>query len=174
MGTGDSPTPPPSRTTRDKAVAATLVALQLILLLILAFPQPHWTPPPLVRWTGVLLITIGLLTMAATATTLRRGLTPSPLPNAHAELRTTGPYRFVRHPMYTGLLTTALGWTLTTPSLIRAGALLALTALLTTKARWEEIHLTSRFPSYATYADQVPRLIPTLRPRRRNPNDDPT
>ncbi|CAL9538543.1 hypothetical protein SUDANB95_04145 [Actinosynnema sp. ALI-1.44] len=110
--------------------------------------------------------------MTATAATLRRGLTPSPLPNAHAKLRTTGPYSYVRHPMYTGLLTTALGWTLTTPSLLRAGALIALTALLTTKARWEETHLTSRFPSYPTYADQVPRLIPKLRPHRPDPTDE--
>ncbi|MEU7524626.1 isoprenylcysteine carboxylmethyltransferase family protein [Saccharothrix sp. NPDC042600] len=171
--TPDTPSPPPSRTPRDKAIAATLVALQLALLLVLAFPQPAWTPPPLLRWTGILLITAGLLTMIATAATLRRGLTPSPLPNAHAKLRTTGPYRYVRHPMYTGLLATALGWTLTTPSPLRAGTLLALTALLTTKARWEETHLTKHFPAYKPYTHQVPRLLPTLTPHRPTPPNKP-
>ncbi|GAA3458648.1 isoprenylcysteine carboxylmethyltransferase family protein [Saccharothrix longispora] len=142
-----------------------LVAAQFALLVILAVPQPRWASPPPLRWTGLVLVALGLVVMAATAATLRRGLTPSPLPNDHAVLRTTGPYRFVRHPMYTGLLITALGWTLASPGPVRACALLALAVLLGVKARWEETRLVRRFPDYPAYARRVPRLVPGFRPR---------
>ncbi|MDR6591837.1 methyltransferase family protein [Saccharothrix longispora] len=178
MGTGEPPDaphptppgpapagPPQPGAARDRTVAVSLVAAQFALLVILAVPQPRWASPPPLRWTGLVLVALGLVVMAATAATLRRGLTPSPLPNDHAVLRTTGPYRFVRHPMYTGLLITALGWTLASPGPVRACALLALAVLLGVKARWEETRLVRRFPDYPAYARRVPRLVPGFRPR---------
>ena len=44
--------------------------------------------------------------MVIGATGLGRGLTATPLPNAHAQLRTGGLYRYARHPIYSGLLPT--------------------------------------------------------------------
>ncbi len=49
--------------------------------------------------------------MVVAATALGRGLTAAPLPNSHAELRTGGLYRFVRHPIYSGLLLFAVART---------------------------------------------------------------
>ncbi|MDP2288133.1 MAG: methyltransferase [Actinomycetota bacterium] len=97
-----------------------------------------------------------------TAWLLVLGLTAAPLPNSHAELRTGGLYRFVRHPIYGGLLLLAIALTLASASSWTTMACVALVALINAQARWEERRLTERFPAYAAYADCTPRFIPGL------------
>jgi len=94
------------------------------------------------------------------ATGLGRGLTATPLPNAHAQLRTGGLYRYARHPIYSGLLLTMASITVASGSGFRLLALGALVLLLTVKARWEETHLIQRFAGYADYAARTPRFVP--------------
>jgi protein-S-isoprenylcysteine O-methyltransferase Ste14 len=96
------------------------------------------------------------------ARTLGRGLTPFPKPAAGGALVETGPFRHVRHPIYTGGLLFFLGW-----SLYAGPVALALTAVLgvlwALKARVEERHLAARYPGYAGYAARVRRrLVPGL------------
>jgi protein-S-isoprenylcysteine O-methyltransferase Ste14 len=98
--------------------------------------------------------------MVVAGTALGRGLTATPLPNEHAQLRTTGLYRFVRHPIYTGLLLTSAAFTAGTGSVTRLAVLALLVLLLTMKARWEEVRLARRFDGYAAYAAMTPRFVP--------------
>lgn len=74
----------------------------------------------------------------------------------------TGPYRFVRHPIYTGLLAAALTTTIAqaTPTAI-AGWLIIVLGLWV-KARAEERFLTIELEpeSYANYRRRVPMLLP--------------
>jgi protein-S-isoprenylcysteine O-methyltransferase Ste14 len=74
----------------------------------------------------------------------------------------TGPYRFVRHPIYTGLLAAALTTTIAqaTPTAI-AGWLVILCGLWL-KARTEERFLTVELEpeAYASYRRRVPMLLP--------------
>lgn len=91
--------------------------------------------------------------------------TATPLPNAHARLRTTGLYRFVRHPIYSGLLLAATAFTVGTGSVTRVVVLVLLVLLLTVKARWEEPRLSRRFEGHAAYASRTPRFVP-VRPHR--------
>ncbi len=72
-----------------------------------------------------------------------------------------GPYRFVRHPFYLGLLLMLGGALVATRSL--AGAALFLPAFLITvaRARREEHNLELRYGSrYTEYRDRVPFLFP--------------
>jgi protein-S-isoprenylcysteine O-methyltransferase Ste14 len=108
---------------------------------------------------------VGLAVMVIGATGLGRGLTATPLPNAHAQLRTGGPYRFVRHPIYSGLLLTMASIAVTSGSWFQLLTLGALVLLLTVKARWEEDRLARRFEGYAGYASRTPRFVP-VRMRR--------
>ena len=103
---------------------------------------------------------VGLAVMVIAATGLGRGLTATPLPNAHATLRTGGLYRFVRHPIYSGLLLMMASITLASGSGFRLLTLGVLVVLLTVKARWEEARLAQRFEGYADYAARTPRFIP--------------
>ena len=79
------------------------------------------------------------------------------------ELVTRGPYRFVRHPIYTGVL---FAFTGTTLALGRVGNLFAITVMLAIfvhKIRLEEKLLDQHFGSkYADYRKSAKTLIPLV------------
>ncbi|HJP88150.1 MAG TPA: isoprenylcysteine carboxylmethyltransferase family protein [Candidatus Limnocylindrales bacterium] len=83
-----------------------------------------------------------------------------PLPPGQGRLVESGPYRFVRHPIYTGLILGALGLAINIPwaGTFIASALLAL--VLDLKRRREEIWLTQRYPEYAAYKTRTKALMP--------------
>jgi len=74
----------------------------------------------------------------------------------------TGPYGFVRHPIYTGLITAVLvtGATEATLTALLGAVIIALSLWL--KARAEERFLAAElgFHAYDSYRRRVPMLIP--------------
>ena len=77
------------------------------------------------------------------------------------ELVRRGPYRFVRHPIYSGLLLAAAGTVLALlPTLQGVAFLLLLAAALKIKSLIEERVLCAQFPEYAQYKREVNSLIP--------------
>ncbi|MGV8978859.1 MAG: methyltransferase family protein [Cellulomonas sp.] len=146
----------------DPVVARLLVAAQgvLLVLLVVVPRRGGWPVPGVLAVLCGALVAVGLAIMLAAGTTLGRGLTATPLPNARAELRTTGLYGVVRHPIYSGLLLAAAAFTVGTGSATRLAVLLLLVALLTMKARWEEVRLARRFDGYAAYAARTRRFVP--------------
>jgi len=64
----------------------------------------------------------------------------------HARLVTKGPYKFVRHPMYTGGTLIALAWVGDDFSVLRLIAAVVLLADFVVKLRYEETLLAARFP----------------------------
>jgi protein-S-isoprenylcysteine O-methyltransferase Ste14 len=143
------------------------VAGQVVLLVALvlvptgtAWPMPGWL------WAVALaLIAAGLAGVLAASLVLGRALTPTPVPNGRGGLRTGGLYRYVRHPIYTGVLAVVLGITLGSRQWVGLALGLATVGFFTVKARWEEARLTETFPGYADYAAATPRFVPFL-PRR--------
>ncbi|MGH2908630.1 MAG: methyltransferase family protein [Solirubrobacteraceae bacterium] len=78
------------------------------------------------------------------------------------ELITTGPYRLIRHPIYTGLLLGMFGTALAT-DLIGLIVAAALSGLFYYSATVEERNLTAAFPSaYPAYRETTKMLIPYL------------
>ena len=106
--------------------------------------------------TAVLLGAAGVALAVPSVFSLGRSITPLPRPRQHADLKQSGPYAKVRHPIYGGLLLIALSWSLLTSpwALVPSGALGIFFAL---KARLEERWLIERFPEYADYARRVRR-----------------
>jgi protein-S-isoprenylcysteine O-methyltransferase Ste14 len=138
------------------------VAAQAALIVALAFvpsadhyPTAGWlgTAANIMFWTGVAL--------AVTASAfLGRSLTATPVPTAGATLKTTGPYRWVRHPIYTGVVLIVVAMAVRSGNVLGL-ALGALTvAFFHRKAAWEEQRLVERFENYAGYAERTPRFIP--------------
>jgi len=81
---------------------------------------------------------------------------------AEPELVTSGPYRFVRHPIYSGLLAGVLGTALTT-NLIGLIIVAVLVAYFHYCASVEEKNLTATFPAaYPAYRANTKMLIPFI------------
>jgi protein-S-isoprenylcysteine O-methyltransferase Ste14 len=147
------------------------MALNLFGAIILYVVRPEWmawgsfdAPTP-VRWVGVIL---GVLTIPAVHWVLRtlgRNVSETVLTKPHHELVTTGPYRWIRHPLYTTGLALFLALGLMAGSwfvLLAAGIVLVLLRWLVIPR--EEQALLARFGGrYRDYMAKTGRLVPRWR-----------
>jgi protein-S-isoprenylcysteine O-methyltransferase Ste14 len=104
----------------------------------------------------------GLWLAASAVGTLGRSVSPFPKPTAASELKESGVYARVRHPIYGGILLLSLAWSLALSpwALIPTGAL---AVALVSKSRLEERWLLDRHPAYADYRARVRgRFVPYL------------
>lgn len=154
---------PDSSDRRDRVVAWAILAVQLILLAaVFLLPRGStWSVPAWVSAGAAVLATVGLVVVVVGLVQLGRSVTPLPIPVTGGKLRTTGLYRWVRHPVYSGLMALAVGSAIPSGSVAVAVAAVALVAWLRFKAGWEEPRLARRYSGYAAYAARTPRFIPS-------------
>lgn len=141
------------------------VAVQAVLLLLLFIAPPMggpWPYPDGFRLVGWACIAVGTMTLGWSAWNLGRSLTPFPRPVDDGRLVTTGAYRFVRHPIYSGVLVIALGLALLTMSPLRLAIAGVLFVFFNLKARREERWLEEKYADYAAYRKRVKRFIPWI------------
>ncbi|NIR50984.1 isoprenylcysteine carboxylmethyltransferase family protein [candidate division KSB1 bacterium] len=82
-------------------------------------------------------------------------------------LVTSGIYRYMRHPQYTGIFLFTLGWILHWPSVITLSMWPILVAAYVWLARREEKFAVEEFgDTYRRYADNTPRFFPRVWPVR--------
>ena len=153
-----------SHAKRDTVIAWIFVAIQFALLAVMVFyPRDvAWIPTSLMRTVGMGFMAVGVGMGLWAAVYLGRGLTASPLPNGSTDLVMRGPYRFIRHPMYTSVILLGIGMTIRSGSWIVAVAFVALVALFAVKSRWEELHLADTFPGYERYMASTGRFVPRI------------
>jgi protein-S-isoprenylcysteine O-methyltransferase Ste14 len=73
-----------------------------------------------------------------------------------------GPYRFIRHPMYTAILVTCWPLVLGHFDYIRLICVIGLTIVLIVKLHIEEQYLTQAFGAYREYTGTSKKLIPFI------------
>jgi protein-S-isoprenylcysteine O-methyltransferase Ste14 len=157
--------PPPSNR-GHQLVAWGFVAVQVLLIagVILVPRGSQWPLSPALQWVGWIAMIAGIGIGLWAARYLGRGLTASPLPNGAVTLVTAGPYRYMRHPMYTAVMLIVSGVALRSGSWMVVALTVGLGALFWVKSAWEEQRLAETFPGYPAYQQAVPRFIPL--PRR--------
>jgi protein-S-isoprenylcysteine O-methyltransferase Ste14 len=142
-----------------------LVIAQFALLIILVLLPWRTTSAPAVI-AGLVLIAAGGVLGLAAGLHLGRALTPTPVPVVGAGLRTDGVYRFVRHPIYSGVLIGVLGFLVAVGSVsswICGGVILVFFLL---KSRWEDRLLHEQYgDDWRQWAAATGKLVP--RPARR-------
>jgi protein-S-isoprenylcysteine O-methyltransferase Ste14 len=141
------------------------------LLFILIFLVPL-VIPKLVEWPepwdviglglGIILLGLGGLLAMAGVLSLGENLTAVPYPKEKATLVESGAYRYVRHPIYSGILVGSLGWGLLTNSLLALLFTLVLFLLFDVKSRREEQWLAEKYANYTAYQARVRKLIPLI------------
>lgn len=134
-----------------------LVVCQFILSAVLVLTVDWWPFPistALLCSPGGLLVAWALYEMGPTKTRIH------PMPSESTQLVTTGPYRLVRHPMYSGLLWFTAALLISPPSLWRPLVWLLLLVVLVAKSRAEDLAMRRQFSDYRVYAAQVGGLIP--------------
>lgn len=143
-----------------------MLQIPLIVLLAIGPRTFHGWPPwrfpdgPIVSVAAGLLLVTGLALLVWGTLSLGSSLTPLPHPKEGARLRETGPYRFVRHPMYGGVLLLAFGWALRVHGWLTLGYVVLAIFLLEVKVRREERWLTETYPDYDAYRKRVRKFIP--------------
>jgi protein-S-isoprenylcysteine O-methyltransferase Ste14 len=147
-----------------------LVAVQVVLLVaVVVVPNAdHWPTPAWVLAASSVLTVGGMIVVVVSVLWLGRSITPNPEPRASATLQTGGPFRWVRHPVYSGVLLLVTGVALRTGNVVAFVVAVVTVVFFHAKARWEEGRLAATYPEYAAYAARTPRFVPRLRrPRPR-------
>jgi protein-S-isoprenylcysteine O-methyltransferase Ste14 len=143
-------------------------ALFIVFVLLPRRPAAALDPEQLtallsLRVAGVILVLAGLVIAFAAVRALGRSLTPLPYPRDDAALVEHGPFKLVRHPIYSGVIFAAFGLAAFWVSWPHAACAAVLLAFFAGKSRREERWLAARFPTYADYAKRVRhRLIPGI------------
>ncbi|WP_043262784.1 isoprenylcysteine carboxylmethyltransferase family protein [Streptomyces sp. CT34] len=91
-----------------------------------------------------------------------------PLVKEHHQLRTDGPYRLVRHPIYTGFLGLVVGGMLACGFGVWVAFLVIAVPWVLRRVHVEDGLMAGQFgAAYELYRTRVPALIPWTRPARR-------
>ena len=85
-----------------------------------------------------------------------------PTPKSWGVLITTGPYRLIRHPMYTSVMLGAASLALMADPLLGWSAWTALALVLLVKSILEERWLREAHPAYSSYIIESKRFIPWI------------
>jgi protein-S-isoprenylcysteine O-methyltransferase len=120
--------------------------------------------PSVVGIVGLVAIVAGLIIRAYAIVTLRHFFTVNVTVRDDHRLIRSGPYRFVRHPSYTGSLLSFYGLALAVENVWAATILIVpITVAFLIRIRVEEAVLRNAFPSeYPEYERSTSRLVPFL------------
>ncbi len=123
-----------------------------------------WPHSLLAYGIGLALLVAGLTFAVWARVHLGRNWSGSVTVKAGHELIRSGPYAYVRHPIYTGLITAVFGTAISSGTVRAALGLVIITLSLVRKLRTEEAFMRDTFPGeYQRYCAQVPALIPFTR-----------
>ena len=156
---------------RNNSRGEYLVLLQGALLIGFVILPVYQLPGLKIQSTQLLAITwivASILVLSALIFILKglidlgKNLTPLPYPIENGELVQTGIYGIVRHPLYSGLILAALGWTIFQMSISHLIATAILLIFFDIKARREETWLLEKYPDYSDYRQRVKKLIPGI------------
>ncbi len=142
-----------------RVLSYAFVGIQFVCLGLIVFTGPWLAKTPvlfLMEMCGGFLGVWALLTMKL------RHLSALPEVKPKSPLQTEGPYRWIRHPMYTALLLLTLALVIEEFSPLRGVVWCVLVVDLYLKLQYEEGLLLKAFPDYRDYQTRTHKLIPWI------------
>jgi protein-S-isoprenylcysteine O-methyltransferase Ste14 len=122
------------------------------------FPLPSW-----VRWLGAVVALIGMVLEFSTQLHLGRNYSTTLHISEEQTLVTTGPYRTIRHPMYTALFTVGIGLGLLSTSWYFLLPFLVTGIVVAFRVKREEEAMIEKFgDEYIRYMGKTGRFFPPI------------
>jgi protein-S-isoprenylcysteine O-methyltransferase Ste14 len=117
---------------------------------------------PLLRWSGVVLVFLGMAITLGSQAAMGRSWRADVDPDATTELVTSGPFRYVRNPVFSGSAVTVVGLAFVVPNVVSLLMLVAFLAGLEIQVRLVEEPYLMRVhgDAYRTYAARTGRFVP--------------
>ena len=140
-------------------ISILLVVVQLVSLGIIFFTGPVIPQALLLKTVFIGGVLLGLWSFWEMRKSKLQA-TPDVAPGS--KLIKSGPYRYIRHPMYTGLLLITISILVSYFSPLRLIAAVILTVDLLIKIQYEEKLLNKYFKEYGRYLKHTWRLIPFI------------
>jgi protein-S-isoprenylcysteine O-methyltransferase Ste14 len=151
-----------TRWTRFAGIRLGIFLIVLLLLHVKAFKTHAATNDPWLEGIGLAVFLLGLALAVWARVYLGRNWGMPMTQKVDPELVTTGPYRKVRHPIYSGIILAMIG-TMIAVSLYWLVAVVVLGGYFIYSATAEERYMAERFPdSYPEYKRSTKMLIPFI------------
>ena len=109
---------------------------------------------------GAITTILGGILLAMAIIQLNTNLSPYPSPKSSASLVKTGLYKFIRHPIYTGIILLLSGYAFYDSSGFKLLVASLLTILFYFKSQYEEKKLSSHYNDYLEYKKTTGRFFP--------------
>lgn len=140
------------------------VLIQFIIFIVYTFDfeSIRIVVPEILFWFGVFIFVFGALITVIAVLQLNINLSPFPSPLADSKLIETGVFKFIRHPIYTGLILAFFGYAIVDDSGYKLLISLGLLLWFYFKTLYEERLLIEKFPEYLEYKKRSGRFFPKI------------
>jgi protein-S-isoprenylcysteine O-methyltransferase Ste14 len=109
---------------------------------------------------GLLIAVFGGIIIILALLQLNKNLSPFPTPKNNTTLLQNGLYKYMRHPIYTGIILLFTGYSAYQNSFYKLGISLLLVVLFYFKSNYEEQRLEQKFPDYKLYKRKIGKFFP--------------
>lgn len=116
--------------------------------------SPEW-----LRFSGLIILALGIVLGLLALLQLNTKLSPFPTPVTNGKLITTGAYHIARHPIYTAIILGGFGFALYRTSWYKVLIALGLLILFYFKSKYEEQLLSEKYLEYSDYKKKTRRFI---------------
>lgn len=137
------------------------VSIQFVLFVLYFLPiqNANINLTEWLRYSGLLMLILGLFLAAVALLQINTKLSPFPTPVSNGKLITTGAYKIARHPIYTAILFAGFGYAVYQVSWYKMIITLVLLILFYFKSLYEEKLLTDHYSEYSNYKKKTRRFI---------------
>lgn len=115
------------------------------------------------KFIGLVVAIIGLIVSFLAVLQLNKNLSPFPTPKEKSVLLKNGLYKYMRHPIYSGLLLLFYGYGIYVDSIYKLLISSLLLVLFYFKTNYEEYLLVIKFQDYSLYKQKVGRFFPKIK-----------
>lgn len=140
------------------------VGIQAVLLLVYFIPVNiiEFQINFILKIASLSISIIGLIIMLFAFLQLNKNLTPFPTPIESGSLIQAGLYKYIRHPIYTGIIIFSVFFAIFNESIWNLSIGIALYILFYFKSKYEESLLKKQYKDYENYMQKTGRFFPFL------------